>query len=550
MFVTAVPGAVAAQNVVLPSREELTPAERTAPPQQPGAVGVVGRLNAGPCPFEASNLTFTLHDVEFRGLTAVPAERLAPAWVGARGRAVSVAEICRIRDRASEMLLDEGILARVEIPPQEISGGRVRLEVVEARIAAVHVSGPAGPVLRKVEDYMSRLEGMAPFSMDAVQRQVLLASDIPGIRISTSIRPSDAGPGAVELEVQVGRDPVEFVGAVQNYGADEVGPWSLLARADLNSFTALGERTSLIFSTTSDFEEQQVLQLIEEVRLGGSGLLARGSLAFAESRPGGALEPLEIESRSFVGLLEAAYPFIRHRRRNLWLSAGVEFVDQTTDVFGGADRLTDDTLRVLSARIDGDQRSSLFGNVPAFASGGIEVRRGLSAFGASNRGETALSRTAANPQAFVIRADGRTETALLPRLTFATAALLQWADDPLLAYEEQAIGNFTIGRGYDPGAVSGDRAAASALELRYGPFQIGTTQAGAFGFFDSAWVENLDPGAGSGVRTVNSLGGGVRVGLNQRLSLDITYAHPLDAPFGGQPKPGDRLLVNLITRFR
>ncbi|HEY0625866.1 MAG TPA: ShlB/FhaC/HecB family hemolysin secretion/activation protein [Allosphingosinicella sp.] len=546
LLTAAFPAGVAAQNS-LPSREELQPAERTAVERRAQTTGIVGRLDAGPCPFETSNLSFTLEAVDFSGLTAVPAERLAPAWTGVRGQNVPVAEICRIRDRAAEILLNEGYLARVEIPPQQITGGRVQLQVVEAHIASVQVTGSAGGAQRKVRDYVSRLQGLAPFNMDVVQRQILLAADVPGVTISTNIRPAQGTAGAVELVVQVDHEPVNVLTAFQNYGSSAVGPWTVLGRVDLNSLTPLGERTSLVLSTDPSFEEQQVLQILQEARLGADGLLARGSIALGETHPRAALAPLEIESQSFVGELGLAYPIIRHRRRNLWISGGIEFVNQTTDLFDGRARLIDDKLRVLSGRLEADQRFSLF-SLPIFGSGSIELRKGLDAFGASERGEATLSRTAANPEAWAARLSGRTEWLLMPRFSLATASLLQWADDPLLAYEELSIGNYTIGRGYDPGSVSGDRGAASSLELRYGPVQLGQSNAQVFGFFDSAWVENLDPG--SGQHTVRSVGGGMRINLGRTFSLDVAYAHPMDAPVPGGPKADDRLLINLISRIR
>lgn len=541
------PSLAMAQNT-LPTREELSPAERTAPPSRAQTTGVVGTLDAGPCPFETSDLRFTLQSVEFAGLTAVPAERLAPAWSDLREREIAVGEICRIRDRAATLLLDEGFLARVEIPPQEIDGGRVRLQVVEARIATVTVSGGSAGARAKVAEYMKRLEGLAPFDLDVVQRQIMLASDIPGVRVQTNVRPSDQGQGAVDLHVQVSHDAVDALAAAQNYGSQQIGPWSMLARVDLNSLTGLGERTSLVVSASSDFDEQRVVQLLEEIRIGGSGLLARGSIAYAESRPGGSLDALGVEGESIVGAIEAAYPIIRDRRQNMWIAGGLEVVNQSTDVFAGAARLIDDKLRVAFLRLEGDGRATL-GRMPALGAASVELRKGLGVFGASDAGEASLSRGAGDPQAFVLRANGRAEIALAPNVTFGSRVLLQWADEPLLAYEELSVGNFTIGRGYDPGAASGDRAAASALELAFGPFPAGGLQASLFGFYDSAWIENLDPGFGREERKLRSAGGGLRLNLTDRVRLDVTYAYPFDRPILGGPKADDRLLVNLVTRF-
>lgn len=532
----------ASAQTSLPTREELDPAQRApAAPLVREAAPLFNQPAAGPCPFATSELRLTLKAVDIRGATALDPEALAPAYRALIGQELGLAEACRIRDRVADLYFDAGYLARVEIPEQTIRDGRLVLEVIEARIADVRISGDAGPAQPRVERLMKRLEGLAPFDMRVVQRQLLLASDIPGMRVKVNVRPSNAGRGAVGLDVAIERDAADAVAVVQNFGSDEVGPWTLLGRIDLNSLTPLGERTSLVLSASSDFDEQLVAQLIEEIRLGDNGLLLRGSLAYGESRPGGAIAPLGLEGESLVGNIELSYPLIRRRRENLFLSGGLETADQSTDF--GATRLIDDELRVAFARLEGDRRGRLGSSGYALA-GRLELRKGLGALGASDAGDPLLSRVDAKPDAFVVQADARGEIGLTPRLSIATAVLAQWADDPLLAYEEMSVGNYTIGRGYDPSLVAGDRGIAGSLEARLGPVMLsGATQASLFGFYDIAHVENLD--AGAGTQTVDSVGGGLRLRLNERADLTLTYAHPLDDIAGAD----DRLLVNLIVRL-
>src|SRR5690606_8906014 len=106
------------------------------------------------------------------------------------GREEPVSVICAIRDRAARMLFDHGVLARVEIPEQRITGGALTLEVIEAHVVNVRVRGDAGPAQDAIERYAEKLRGMAPFDMAKAQRYLLLASDVPGVRVRAAIRPS------------------------------------------------------------------------------------------------------------------------------------------------------------------------------------------------------------------------------------------------------------------------------------------------------------------------------------------------------------------------
>ena len=534
---------------ITPSPEELDRARQAPAPDQGRATDLFSREAAGPCPLRDSALTFTLRSVEFRGATALTPEELSLAYTGQIGRELPVAAICDIRDRAAELLFERGILARVEIPEQRIAEGALVLEVIEARIASVRVRGDAGPAQSKVEDYIERLRGMAPFDLNKVQRYLLLASDIPGVRLSFAVRPSAQGRGAVDLEVTVlERDAIDVVANVQNLGAKSLGRWGGLVRADFNSFTRFGERTSLILYSTLESDEQQVIQLIEEARIGSDGLIARGSFAYGKSKPGDIFETLDLEGDSFVGDVSVSFPLIRQRRRSLYASGGLEWVDQVTE-FATGDILTEDRLRVFYARLDGEARRFTYGQ-PLGINAGIELRKGIEGLGSSEAGENTLSRTDGVPDAWVVRLSGRVEQAFGPYFTARVLADAQYANDPLLAYEELAVGNLTIGRGYDPSSVSGDSGVRATFEGQVGPFRAGPwASVSLIGFYDVAYVENNDEGADEG-RTVDSAGAGFRVGLTDRVSFNALWVRPFDPPIeAAETRPPDRILFNLVAQL-
>ena len=81
----------------------------------------------------------------------------------------------------------------MEIPEQRISGGALVLDVIEAHVVNVRVRGDIGPAQSAVERYVEKLRGMKPFDMRKAQRYLLLASDVPGVRISASLRAAAEG---------------------------------------------------------------------------------------------------------------------------------------------------------------------------------------------------------------------------------------------------------------------------------------------------------------------------------------------------------------------
>ncbi|HYD44699.1 MAG TPA: ShlB/FhaC/HecB family hemolysin secretion/activation protein [Phenylobacterium sp.] len=526
----------------LPSRDELNPARRAAP--QAPRPDLFLPPAAGPCPLEQSDVRLTLNSVTFRGLTGAAPEELAPAYAEFLGREGPVSNLCVVRDRVADALFRKGLLTRVEIPQQEIAGGALTLEVIEAKIVNVQVRGDAGPATPLVEAYAEKLRGLAPFDLDIAQRYLLLASDIPGLRVRATVRPNRGGErGAVDLDLTVARDPYDGLVNVQNMQAKATGRWGALGRVDFNSFTAFGERTSLVLYHTLD-DEQWVVQLLEEARFGGDGLLGRLSLVYGESEPGGVLAPLDLKSESFVGNAELAYPLIRKRRQNLTLAAGIDWIDQTTDI-GGGGTFIDDSLRVAYVRAEADWRPMLAGRSLTLGAS-ASVRQGLSGLGASDGDSPLLSRADADPSALVFTGSAFALAPIAEKLTLYGRVEAQYSNDALLAYEELPVGNLTIGRGYDPAALSGDSGVAATLEARTGPFPIGPrVLASPYLFYDVAHVDNND--AFGLERTVDSAGVGVQFRLTSRATLDLVYAKAFDAPLPGAEKPGGRLMVNLTA---
>ena len=184
-------GALAQNATGLPTRDELNPAQRT--PQVSQAPDLFSLPAPGPCPLASSTLTVNFKGAKFSHLTGVPAETLSPAWRDIVGKTVPLSSLCQVRDRIAELLFKSGILGRVEIPEQRIDGGIVTFEVVEAQVVNVRVTGNAGPVKARIDDYASKLRGMRPFNLAVAQRYLLLASDLLPQGVG------HAPPGAVEL---------------------------------------------------------------------------------------------------------------------------------------------------------------------------------------------------------------------------------------------------------------------------------------------------------------------------------------------------------------
>ncbi len=552
------PGSTPTGVVALAPREELNPAQTV--PSPTGRSGGDGDLftspEPGPCPLSASRLKFTLRSVEFSGAFGVRRRDMRPAFAADLNQEIGLAELCRIRDRAGDILFRKGLLARVEVPEQRIEGGRLKLEVFEAHVVSVSVRGDAGPAQERIEIYIEKLRGMRPFDIRKAQRYLYLASDVPGVRVAAALRPNAEGSGAVDLVVTVSRKPIDALANVQNYGSRSLGPFGVVARTDFNGFTRFGERNSLVAYSTLGNTEQQVFEALSEARIGGEGFTLRGSAAYGLSTPGGDLARLKLSGRSLVLDAGAYYPLVRARRRNVNLGLGFDVINQKT-TFGLGGVLSEDHLRVLFAHVDAEQQwraGSAF--LPAGVFGGnLDFRQGFLGLGASPLDAKTLSRIGGRSDGSVFRGDAHLYLALASKLSGRAIISGQYSPTPLLAYEQYSVGNLTIGRGYDPSALTGDAGIGGAFELRAGPYdRLGSLKlpsginVTAFSFYDVASVYHREAGVED--RTARSTGGGLSFQLGSRAKLDIAYARPFDRVSSISPHPPSaRMLISLTSNI-
>lgn len=570
------PGTALAQSQTqAPTREELERPEIEAELRgDANPISVASEIERAPCPLgspQFADLTFTFSEAEFSGLGDVDPGLLTSSWSDLVGQEIPVAAICDIRDRAATLLRAKGYLAAVQVPVQTIGEGTVKFDVLLARIRQVQVRGDAGRSSAALQSVLAKLEGQSVFNANDAERYLLLARDIPGFDVRLTLQPLSAEqggqPGDVVGVFDVSNTPIIIDANIQNLGSPQIGRFGGLARIRLNGLTGLGDETMLSVYSAQDFDEQVVVSGQHEFRVGSEGLTLglAGTLAFTEPDIAG---PNVFSSETFIGSAYARYPVIRSQAENLTVSAGGDFIDQDVE-FTGLD-FSADNLRVAFARFDywGSDLESVNGQGGYSATepkisyqATLEVRQGVDALGASPScgvgfvnctapGFVPPSRLDADPSGFLVRGGTSITYRPTPLLGFTARTRFQYSPDPLLGYEQFSGGNFTVGRGYDPGAIIGDQGFGAQFEVFYGSIVPETADSVAiqpFAFFDLAKVSVNNVADDSDRLT--SAGGGMRMTIGRQAVLDLTVAVPLEQTDFATSKGSARVLMSLTVQL-
>lgn len=545
----------------LPSRPEVEqPAEPTQRPAPQISVNSEGALAEEPCSLSAYDIRVKLQRIEFAAPGGRPVNPvLAPLLHGLQADETGdqpINVVCRIRDRVNAALAEAGYVARVQVPSQELQNGTLNLVIIAGKLVEIHLRGDVGRMESTLRERLERIKSLDPFNKDEAVRILLLANDIPGLRVQMALRNAGGEPGALIGEVTAEAQTAQLLFNVQNYGSRQLGREIATLRGEFYGLTGLADRTYISLSNSLQWRETHIGQFGHDLALTDSGLRLGGRLTYAQSEPD--LGTLRLRSRSLIGGVDLAVPVVKTVDGTLNLAGGFEFLNQVTRVLTADSQLplTRDRTRVLFGRLAGSYTRRLQDGRPLISVDGYaEFRKGIDILGSNDIGDRSggynPSRLDGDPMATVIKGEIQTRLALVRGVGLDTAVFGQWANHPLLNLEEFSIGNFTYGRGYDPGSNGGDRAVAARVEPRFSLGAAGPVKLEMSGFYEIVGLWNLGRLAGTEAhRTLESVGGGARFVLPGRAILEIVYAKPLQkALVNDAERQPPRVLVSLTTKL-
>jgi len=319
--------------------------------------------------------------------------------------------------------------------------------------------------------------------------------------------------------------------------------------------------------STADFREQQTAQLAHDFRIGGEGLGVGGQITLAWGQPDLDDPAINIDSRTLFATVEATYPFLRRQDRIVRGAIGLDYVDQ--DIEFAELPLNRDRLRVAFLRLTGEASRNLRDGTRANLAesfwrfgGTLEVRQGLDLFGATDPcgvgfaacfavGVVPPTRLEADPTALVLRGSVDAEIRPVRQVTLAATMRAQYSGNPLLSFEEFSGGNYSIGRGYDPGAIIGDSGIGLRAEARFEsllPRAANRIAIEPFLFIDQIWAWNEERLFPIPRQELTSIGAGARVAYGDSVRAELLLVAPLDRTLA-QPERDIRLLFSITARL-
>ena len=498
-------------------------------------------------PAGAENIRFKFGGIELLDSKVYSPEELTPLYADMIGQEVTLADVYALANRVTLKYRNDGyILTRVIIPPQTIESGIPQFQAVEGFIDNITIDGGTEKksALKLIEQYAGRISNGEALTIEALERNLLLINDLPGVNARSIISPSPTTPGGADLLIIVNRDAYEGKIGINNYGSRFLGPIQMSAVGVARSLYGWNESiTAQLVVAPDDGIELGYGSLTYAQPVGKYGTVLSTAVSVTDTDPGFTLKPFEVNGLSKSISFQAKHPIIRSRNTNLSARLGFDWRNVTSK--NNVEETRKDQLRVIRAGAQMDFLDRLLG--VAVNTFDIQLSQGIGFFGASDKDDANLSRADGDPS--FTKAEIQVQR--LQRITGSVNLLLQGkaqlSNNPLLSSEEFGLGGYSSVRGYDPSEVVGDDGMSGKIELQWNTPQKGVQ---LFGFLDAGTVWDKDATSAANRRnSLSATGLGVRLDLPQNYNAEFAASQPLNRDIATQGENDPQFFFNLSKKF-
>ena len=403
---------------------------------------------------------------EFEGHQRFSDADLTAVVAGFVARPVTLAELETAAARVAQHYRNAGWLARVIVPPQTVDRGVVRLRVIEARLGALRFSNDTDQAALRVRPDTIRawvLGSQAvgePVHLPSIERGLLLANDLPGLRLKGS-QVAGTGEGTTDV-LLTARNSNMLVGnlAIDNMGARGTGAERLIARVMVDAPFGFGEQLDMQVQGSAG---TRYGRLVASAPLGHQGWRLAASVAALDYRlTGSRFAALDARGRSKHLNLSLNYPLVRAADRNLYVSAAAEskhFMNRTVAGVGSDYGVRNVELAVSGNLLDDLGSGGVTTANLALTQGKVDLN------GSPNQAADAAS-VATQGQYQVLRYRVARNQALGSDLTLVAGISGQWSNHNLDSSEKFYLGGPSGVRAYPVNEAGGARGHLVSLELQ------------------------------------------------------------------------------------
>lgn len=490
------------------------------PPVAPESKGPYNKTPASEVP---GGRKILVKHFEFSGNKKVSSEKLQAVVAEFVNHSYTFGELKNIADIVAGFYRDEGWLARVVLPPQDITDGVVTIQIVEANLGAIVIDNKTKRITNhRIEAWIySRIPRGTTLSLSELDRATLTLNDLPDVNVVSSIQEGGAEGETNVRAVVSNKDLVDGSIGVDSYGQSSTGQNRGTANLNINGALGFDEQISLsgLYTEGTNYGRVSVVAPV-----GSSGLkMGVNASALSYRVTNSSFGQLWANGFSNTAGAELSYPIVRSRPTNLYFLTNYNYSTFDNRNITGIQNQYNTSVLI----------SGLTGNtIDSFSGGGISQASLLLSGG--NVSPSSLASLAPNSNNLGPQVNGnftklRYGANRLQSVTSSLSAFFgisgQVASKNMDPSEQLYIGGPYSVRAYATGQGSASQGSITTFELRQSlPWQMTFT-----GFYDYGNVQTYKNNVfGSGAPNNNYVLQGLGTSLGwvgpRGLQLRATWA--------------------------
>jgi hemolysin activation/secretion protein len=485
--------------------------------------------NTGPPPPAPAQPPFDIREYRVLGNTVLPAAAIERLLYPLLGPAKTLTDVEAARTALEKLYHDAGYgTVYVDIPPQNVTDGVVRLHATEGRLERADIGGARYFSERELRAQLPAATIGSVLKIPDLQKQLGEVNKQTADRQVVPILKAGAATGTVDLALQV-HDELPLHGSLELNNQATIDTRPLRAIAGLSYNDVFGQLDKIAFqyqATPQQFGQVRVIAANYVVHTLDSGF--QPSLLYINSNSNVAtVGALGVLGKGEIYGAQLAHAVNAGSSGSQTLTLGVDYKHFRNTINQNAVTTLDTPISYVNLSV-------------AYA-GGIRSERQITALSVSaDAGPRAIAnnptafsndRFKARSNYFYVRADASTYVKLPADFSVHFRLAGQGAVEPVIANENYSIAGADGVRGYLESEELGDSALKGTVQLQSPGLHWHERQLGdAFVFYDAGRTEVLDALAGQPRHvTLRSWGGGFDILPGQKVTAAVTYAKALSA---------------------
>lgn len=413
-----------------------------------------------------------IREFRFTGEQAISESKLQTLLSEAVGQTLTLSGIDSFVQKVTQHYRDAGyLLARAYLPVQEIRDGVIEVSILEGRLGRRSLENRSKLHGSLASAYLEGLREGKPLRGDELERDLLLLSDLPGVEVSSTLKPGTS-VGTTDLDIRLNEGKaINGTLEADNYGGRSTGVERLGGSINVGNLTGFGDSVTMRIMGA---KRMAYARLAWQLPVGGAGTQVGVAWSEMRYRVGEEFARLDAHGRAEIGSLYLLQPLLRSRNSNINGQLLYDHKRLVDDVDATATRARK-SVDVYTAGISGNRVDALLGGGHSQASltytvGRLRLddindaldRRGHKTAGSYSKWNLSVSR----------------QQQLGGNWSLAAALRTQWAGKNLDSSEKMGLGGPNGVRAYPQGEAFCDDGWLMSFDLRYR--LLGNWQAGLF----------------------------------------------------------------------